>query len=86
MKFFYNNLGINAVIIYFCFVLIDLINDYKNHKNIYSRNNVCLRVCRMVFMSINTFKNYCQYKGWICGYLGDGIKCVRFVCVLFESI
>ena len=25
MKFFYNNLGIRAVIIYFCFVLIDLI-------------------------------------------------------------
>ena len=27
------------MIIYFCFVLIDLINDYKN---IYSRNNICL--------------------------------------------
>ena len=39
MNFFYNNLGVLAVIIYFCFVLIDLINDYKN---IYSRNNVCL--------------------------------------------
>ena len=25
MTFFYNNLGIRAVIIYFCFVLIDLI-------------------------------------------------------------
>ena len=36
-KFFYNNLGILAAIIYFCFVLIDLINDYTN---IYSRN-VC---------------------------------------------
>ena len=36
-NFFYNNLGILAAIIYFCFVLIDLINDYKN---IYSRN-VC---------------------------------------------
>ena len=54
-NFFYNNLGILAAIIYFCFVLIDLINDYKN---IYSRNNVCLGVCKMVFMSINTFKNY----------------------------
>ena len=30
MKFFYNNFGIRAVIIYFCFVLIDLINDYNN--------------------------------------------------------
>ena len=28
-SFFYNNLGIDAVIINFCFVLIDLINDYK---------------------------------------------------------
>ena len=40
MKFFYNNLGIRALIIYFCFVLIDLINQYKNHTNIYSRNTV----------------------------------------------
>ena len=32
IKFFYNDLGIRALIIYFCFVL----NDYKN---IYSRNN-----------------------------------------------
>ena len=39
---FYNNLGIHAVVIYFCFVLIGLINDYKN---IYSHN-----VCTMVFM------------------------------------
>ena len=38
-EFFNNNLGIHALIVYFCFVLIDLINDYKN---IYSRNNVCL--------------------------------------------
>ena len=37
--FFKIILGICAMIIYFCFVLIDLINDYKN---IYSRNNVCL--------------------------------------------
>ena len=57
MKFFYNNLGINAVIIYFCFVLIDLINDYKNHKNVYSRNNnVCLGVCMMAFMTIVSIK------------------------------
>ena len=48
MKFFYNNLGIRALIIYFCFVLIGLINDYKN---IYCHNNVCLGVCEMVFMS-----------------------------------
>ena len=47
IKFFCNNLGILAVIIYFCFVLIDLSNDYKN---IYSLNtNACLRVCVVVF-------------------------------------
>ena len=26
--FFYNNLDVHALIVYFCFVLIDLINDY----------------------------------------------------------
>ena len=39
LKLFYNNLGIHAVIICFCFVLIDLVNDYKI-------------VCIMVFMKI----------------------------------
>ena len=40
MNFSYHNLGIRALIIYFYFVLINLINDCKN---IYSRNNnVCL--------------------------------------------
>ena len=29
MKFFCHNLGIRALIIYFCFVLIHLINNYK---------------------------------------------------------
>ena len=29
MKFFYNNQGIRALIIYFDCILIDLINDYK---------------------------------------------------------
>ena len=47
MNFFNNNLGIRALIIYFCFVLIDLINDYKN---IYSgNNNICLGVDGNVF-------------------------------------
>ena len=42
------------MIIYFCFALIDLINDYKN---IFSRdNNVCLEVSVVVFMCIITFK------------------------------
>ena len=42
MNFFNNNLGICALIVYVCFVLIGLINDYRN---IYSRNNTtCLEV------------------------------------------
>ena len=41
------------MITYFCFVLIDLINDYK--KNYSRNNNVCLGVCVMVFMKINAF-------------------------------
>ena len=56
MIFFNNNLGILALIIYFCFVLIGLINDYKNINS--RNNNVCLGVCKMVFMSINTLKNH----------------------------
>ena len=56
MIFFNNNLGILALIIYFCFVLIGLINHYKNINS--RNNNVCLGVCKMVFMSINTLKNY----------------------------
>ena len=45
MKLFYNNLGIHALIIYFYCMLIDLINDCKSIKNIYSRNNnICLGV------------------------------------------
>ena len=35
MKFFCNDLGIRTMIIYFCFALIDLINDYKNHKKMF---------------------------------------------------
>ena len=63
MKFLHNNLGIRLVIIPFYCMLIDLINDYKNHKNIYSRNNnVCLGVYEMVFMCSITFKNYCYYE------------------------
>ena len=47
MNFLNNNLGIRALIIYFCFVLIDLINDYKN---IYSgNNNICLGVYGNIF-------------------------------------
>ena len=54
---FYNNYGIHELVTYFCFILIDVINDYKN---VYSRNNnVCLEGrgdCMMVFMKIDTFK------------------------------
>ena len=52
--FFYNNFVIRALIIYFCFLLRGLINDYKN---IYFRNNnVCVEVCELVFMKVDTFK------------------------------
>ena len=34
-RFFYNNLGIRAVIVCSYCMLIDLIKDYKNHKNFF---------------------------------------------------
>ena len=54
------------MIVYFCFVLIDLINGYRN---VYSSNNVCLRFFEMVFkenmhytciacMTINSVMNF----------------------------
>ena len=47
------------MIIYFCFVLIVLINDYKN---VYScNNNVCLWVCMMVFMRIVSVKRVMRW-------------------------
>ena len=47
------------MIIYFCFVLIVLINDYKN---VYScNNNVCLWVCMMVFMGIVSVKRVMRW-------------------------
>ena len=57
--FFYNNLGIRAVILYFCFALIGLINDYKN---IYS-HNVCIKVFIKI-VSIMVFHTNCQYDGF----------------------
>ena len=54
--FFFNNLGIRAVIIYFCSVLIGLINEYKKITQAFA----CLcKVCVMVFICIDTFNNYC---------------------------
>ena len=44
---------IHAMTVYFCFVLIDLINGYKN---VYSRNKVCLKFFETVFM--RNFINY----------------------------
>ena len=49
-------MGIHAMIGYFCLVLIDLINGYRN---VYSRNNVCLEFFDMVFK-----KKYALY--WHC--------------------
>ena len=63
MNFFNNNLGIHALVIYFCFMLIELINDYKN---ICSRNNnVFLGVCMMVFMKIDSFKKLLLLWWWV---------------------
>ena len=41
------------MIIYFCFVLIDLINGYKNISS--HNSNVCLGFFEMVLMRIDTF-------------------------------
>ena len=49
MNFFYNNLGIRDMIIYFCLV--------NNYKNVYSHNdNVCLGVRMMFFMRAVSIK------------------------------
>ena len=58
-EFFYNSLGIRALIIYFCFVLINLINDYKNVY--YCNNNVCLGVCMTVIMGIVSIKRVMRW-------------------------
>ena len=49
MEFFNNNLGIHALIVYFYCMLIDSINNYKNHKkDLFSQysfmiiNSVCV--------------------------------------------
>ena len=52
MTFFYNNLGIRAVIIYFCFVLIDLI--IMTTTIFIFRNNVY----EMAFYENLYFKDY----------------------------
>ena len=81
--FFYNNLGIHAVIIYFCFVLIDLINSYKI-------------VCTMVFIKIvciMVFYTNCYFAMvfmWIVFFriivisMKRGV--LRFVSMLFVNI
>ena len=62
------------MIMYFCFVFIDLINDYKN---VYSRNNnVCLGVCMMVFIKIVSIKR---------GYL-MGLLCVLLLLKIIFSM
>ena len=55
-EIFYNNLGIPKVIVCFYCTLIDLINDYKNHKKyfllaiLFYGDNVCLGGLRGVFL------------------------------------
>ena len=56
MNFFIIILGICALIIYFYFVLIALINDYKN---MYShKNRLTNPQTNVIIMRIDTFKNY----------------------------
>ena len=84
----------------FCFVLIDLIKGYKNHETVYSHSNLLEQwkcfigifvflkslcgICRMVFMCIVTFKNYCQYERVLWGILGDIEKCINSPGTLFK--
>ena len=56
-------------------MLIDLINDYKN---IYFHNNVCVGVCEMVFMRIDTFKSL--FLAWKKYYKNVFV----FLCMLFK--
>ena len=42
------------------------------------------RAMRFFFMCIVTFKNYCSYGKGLCICLGDEVKCVKFVSMLFE--
>ena len=93
MKFFYNNLGIPALIIYFYCMLIDLTSDYKN---VYS-HNVCLfggfsyglLVCDgffihiammwWFFMQILSFKIVfsMSFESGFCGYAFWNLKVYR---------
>ena len=52
-EIFYNNLGMHALIIHFCFVLIGLNNDYKN---VYSHN-----VCILVFHTNCSYVVVCMW-------------------------
>ena len=70
-------------------------------KNVYSRNNnVCLGVCMMVFMRILSIKKG-YVMVFLCvllllkiifsmksdiGIFGNIEKCVKFACLLFESV
>ena len=38
------------------------------------------------FIHIVTFKKIFYYRKVLCVCLGDGVKCVGFICVLFESV
>ena len=70
-KIFYDNFGIRAVVIYFYFVLIDLINDYKNiysHKK--TSNIIIIIIIIIIIMRIVSMKR-------------DRENIFRFVSILF---
>ena len=71
MKFFYNNQGIRALIIYFDCILIDLINDYKKKFIL-----VIIMFVWWFLWELILLKDYCWYE---MGY--EGI--FRFVGMLF---
>ena len=79
------------------FMRIDTFKNYFKYEKEYLRvfmstgtfKNYCYyeggeRYLR-VFMTTDTFKNYFQYGKVLCGCFWDKVKCVGFVCVLFES-
>ena len=81
-------MGIHAMIVYFCFVLIDLINGYKN---VYSRNNACLEFFEMDFNitidSVMNFdkKNHPQVYLEECKYRVKKIQMPRFINTELKS-
>ena len=90
INFFNNNLGKRALITYFCFVLIDLINDYQNIILVLIIN-VCLGICMMAFMRIISMRWFfiqtVSMWWFLCILLVcDGFLCILLICDSFLCI